>query len=265
MRRFHYGKRERDTLFPHGLSLLGQSQKPAIGARQHTPRRKVSSGDRSSTLGRSSTLLPLASGLLSHSFYPPVYIYEQCTLPLSLYVASIRGNPRSLSRKSNDISIPERWHLAPNWGQLVAITKEERIQLGAAFYRNPRPRSLTTELHQKEEKKKEKSSCSCNVIAAVAVTVAVLVCGRSSGLESLMNSALTEKEDPTLVTFRSLSLPHLFAPFRVFCRRLYQAGPPRIRTEIIQLEDDFKCLIFTGSSLAQRNMADQNFKYSAIR
>ena len=49
------------------------------------------------------------------------------------------------------------------------------------------------------------------MIAAVAVTVAVLVCGRSSGLESLMNSALTEKEDPTLVTFRSLSPPSLRA------------------------------------------------------
>ena len=100
------------------------------------------------------------------------------------------------------------------------------------------------------------------MIAAVAVTVAVLVCGRSSGLESLMNSALTEKEDPTLVTFRSLSPPSLRALQSVLSTSLSGRGnpparPPRIRTEIIQLEDDFKCSIFTGSSLAQRNMADK--------
>ena len=215
-------ERERHSLSPR--TLFARPKPKACDRRKaaHTPQKSLI---RRPLLHARPIIHPPSSRFrIALSLFLPSCIYIRAVHTSSLYVASIRGNPRSLSRKSNDISIPERWHLAPNWGQLVAITKEERIQLGAAFYRNPRPRSLTTELHQKEEKKKEKSSCSCNVIAAVAVTVAVLVCGRSSGLESLMNSALTEKEDPTLVTFRSLSLPHLFAPFRVFCRRLYQAG-----------------------------------------
>ena len=194
-------ERERHSLSPR--TLFARPKPKACDRRKaaHTPQKSLI---RRPLLHARPIIHPPSSRFriaLSLTLSTLLYIYTSSAHFLSLYVASIRGNPRSLSRKSNDISIPERWHLAPNWGQLVAITKEERIQLGAAFYRNPRPRSLTTELHQKE-----KSSCSCNVIAAVAVTVAVLVCGRSSGLESLMNSALTEKEDPTLVTFRSLSL-----------------------------------------------------------
>lgn len=83
---FHY---EKDTLFPHGLSLFYRQptrlgcNKANRGTHTHTyiytPRRKVSSGDRSSTLGRSSTLLPFRFRI-SLFFSPTLACIDSLTL-----------------------------------------------------------------------------------------------------------------------------------------------------------------------------------------
>jgi hypothetical protein len=101
----HFYRQPKKTRLQQGKQHSTQCTHIHIYIHTHTPRRKVSSGDRSSTLGRSSTLLPFRFRI-SLSFYnPPMHsIYtlysmdEQCT---SSFLSTTQSSPRSTYNQSS--------------------------------------------------------------------------------------------------------------------------------------------------------------------